>query len=1288
VGSEYTRSGVRRAGDDYQDIVALELFVEMLEHPDRYEWVRVEADDAGFLDDVVALRADGVIVAKQVKFSAHPDDAADPYSWDDLLKQRTSKQGTSLPSLLWKWGSSFQQLKGAYAGVKASLVSNRRAGDDLQSSLAPPGVVDLERVTDSKVRDSVVAQFGGEDNAREFFAAFQFQLDQPDLYTLEEATFHRFERLDGDLGGWKSLKDELRRWVRERNSPPPNGQITLGSIKAAARWRQLKALPEDFVVPPDFVIPDDNFHGNLMRLLQRTASGCVVLTGPPGIGKSTYISNLSRELWKADIPVVRHHFFLSIDDSTPFRYHHLKVASSLMSELQTLCVRLGLELRHGNPRPEDLPSWISDIGTQLAERGDRLVVILDSLDHVWRETESITELNNLFQLLTPIPLGVILLVGTQPVDASRLPRRLSDIAPRESWLYLPAMDYPAVRRWTEFHSSELHIVRDGEIDSHRLDEIAGALWKRSEGYPLHLIYLLKSLEQVEGYITSREIERLPEAPRDITRYYERFWEELRDDSKQVLCLLATCDFPWSRIAIAECLDPASQNLTIETAIQRVAHLTASGPLGLQFVHSSLQFFVREQAHYRNYGARIREMALEWLKTRAPDFFRWSYEWLLAAEGGDQEPLVQGPSRAWLIESMARGYPTHTADRILTQCAWIALQRGQLDRFVEVALLSDYLSEAEDSRDYALEPLLGAQLAIHEDETILDRTRGEMNRLGNLELLYLAEFCEGRGMREVIDQCFDRLNSRIRAGLTGRHDVYPRMDPSRCLSRVAAFAPTVAPRSILNWLRGQQQTKFVRALWENYMDSLRVHRQVDRLHVVVEGSNDMHSERSQALARLLLLACEDGFDALTGCKTDSADPIVVVARALRGEPNNLDEPVQVPEPWVLRIPEYELYQHYDEMAEYFWRMFFVFVANCLLGRKDQNIRLTEPFADKGWIGGFLNRSAAAASDFAQRIRLKGFTRYSWLFAQFAEISRPDIADRMGHGFVVAIRKMIYRLAMDLQALQAGTHAPALDGEDIEVARQTPLFLLQVWMETTVAYRRAWFTADGLIATLKMIESELRSTVEDFGSRAELCALAAELAALHTAKDAAAKWVRNCWSNLLAYGYHKDMLLDQCLEAAEHLQKAGWGRDALNLLARLAPPISVVGDYTDGDETNHFPRELGRLLLQGDLNLFVKYHDWLSAHGEYWDAKSIFETFVSRVDLSNRVFRAVAETAVERENLVTLALRSEKGDMGATECLRKMPFPYPGRSQAGGFCCGSEADCGPVDARSCRIPSRKV
>lgn len=73
-----TRSGARRQGDEYQDVQALNLLVEWLEQRDRYQRVQLEADGSGSLDDLLALRSDGVLEVWQVKFSTGsytPEDA-------------------------------------------------------------------------------------------------------------------------------------------------------------------------------------------------------------------------------------------------------------------------------------------------------------------------------------------------------------------------------------------------------------------------------------------------------------------------------------------------------------------------------------------------------------------------------------------------------------------------------------------------------------------------------------------------------------------------------------------------------------------------------------------------------------------------------------------------------------------------------------------------------------------------------------------------------------------------------------------------------------------------------------------------------------------------------------------------------------------------------------------------------------------------------------------------------------------------------------------------------------
>lgn len=46
-----TRSGVRRAGDDYQDILAAELLVNWLASPQKCRYVVLENSKAGSLDD-------------------------------------------------------------------------------------------------------------------------------------------------------------------------------------------------------------------------------------------------------------------------------------------------------------------------------------------------------------------------------------------------------------------------------------------------------------------------------------------------------------------------------------------------------------------------------------------------------------------------------------------------------------------------------------------------------------------------------------------------------------------------------------------------------------------------------------------------------------------------------------------------------------------------------------------------------------------------------------------------------------------------------------------------------------------------------------------------------------------------------------------------------------------------------------------------------------------------------------------------------------------------------------
>ncbi len=160
----------------------------------------------------------------------------------------------------------------------------------------------------------------------------------------------------------------MRVWIRERNQPPPGGQITYEILKRAAGWRQLRPLPQDFEIPSDYVLPSTEFHTDFLKVIETGSGSCFMLTGPPGSGKSTYLSYFARDLRHRFVPVIRHHYFLSTHYRGDDRVPHQRVAESLMSELETHYPdALGRDLRK-NPRPDHLGRWLESCGMHFATK--------------------------------------------------------------------------------------------------------------------------------------------------------------------------------------------------------------------------------------------------------------------------------------------------------------------------------------------------------------------------------------------------------------------------------------------------------------------------------------------------------------------------------------------------------------------------------------------------------------------------------------------------------------------------------------------------------------------------------------------------------------------------------------------------------------------------------------------------------------------------------------------------------------------------------------------------------
>jgi hypothetical protein len=1105
--------------------------------------------------------------------------------------------------------------------------------------------VEIAQITDPAIRSAIVAQVGGEPEATAFFQAFEFNLDSPDIEIREESLMHKFEALGLREAGLMRLKDRLRRWIRKNES------ILFTEIQGASLWQELAPLPQECPIPDDFVIPSMAFHEKLINALDGTAT-CVVLSGPPGIGKTSYLSNLYQELRGKDGFAVRHHYHLPLGDGTPFRYSHEKVANSLMAEMKIIAAKRKLQMPVRNPETEELREWLLVIGQQLKARNEKLVVILDGLDHVWNDSGSIEELDRLFQIITPVPDGTALLIGTQPVDDTRLPRRLSNIAPRENWLHLPALERAAVKEWTKLHAEDLGITEQSR--DHWVSTLASALWRKSEGYPLHLRYILASLRETKDHITEHDIDALPDVPHaDITTYYGFLWRELSDTSRQVLALLATCDFPWSRLAIAECLDPLRVNQTIGSSIRQVTHLTVDQPLGLSFVHSSVRAYVLDHPDYSNYAPRIRAMSLQWLRKSAPAVYRWSYEWLLAADTGDSTELLTGPNRNWLIDGMARGYPISSAERILQRAARCALMGDDFGRFMRLALLGDYLTNAAQFREEIVERLTSTQLALSEDPLLLKRMEGSLKFLTCLELEALAVESRRQTRSDLVRLALAELNLRIsqedeqQAGADSRTRV-------QALVRVAAFASTKGPGAAKAFIE-QFDPGTAAELWTHYMRSLRRFRQIETLRALCSETTGIINDRSVATAVLTAREEQCDFDPQYPTGTDIGDPFVVIFWFLKGRIDNSIRQVNMPKPWVFDLKWRNYHGPYDDVIEYLWRMFFVFTANALIGREEESAKVLQSLDNESWGVKFLALTESVARKFATHIGSRSPAPYGWIIQELSDIKIPNHdLDAAGNAFSTAARHAVFRIAIDALILQGSPESLRITPVDVRRTRESPFFWIDPWLDSLLATPRAWCTEEGLTAILEEVQLVLDSSIDTFDSRAQTCVAAAELAAAHGSKQHGANWLRKAWENLLAYGFHKDFLLDQCIEAVDHLFKIERKSEAESLLKRLAAPVAHVADFTDGDETNHFPAELGKLLADHDPSAFARYYEWLCGRGDYWEAETIFAKLIRTVDLNNPYAAAVGATAIDARSLQALATRSSDGDLASGTCLKKLAF----------------------------------
>jgi NACHT domain len=479
------------------------------------------------------------------------------------------------------------------------------------------------------------------------------------------------------------------------------------------------------------------------------------LWGTPGRGKSTYLSFLINELNKKKLPCIRHHYFLSLDDTTADRISFSDVAHSLIDQISARYPEAVKE-RNLSEIPNDLRKWLSACGEYFAKQSKKFYVVVDGLDHVWRERMNIDQMNHLFNYLLPCPKNVMLIVGTQRVADLQLPSQLLTRAPDSAWIEIPAMDERAVHDWVEGQDKakrlRLHdYARRRDQRKRTLDEVIQAFFDISHGHPLHLIYSFETLVRRGTIVTADEVKILPRCPAgDIRRYYKNLWGRLKPQAKQVLHLVAGADFRWPANGLRRC----GGNL------DEVDRLLEHRRTGVAPFHGSILAYAREQPDHESTYRALLPKVIRWLEHDAPPFWRWGWLWIVKARNGKPADLLAKPTRKWVIDSLADGWPDAQIIAILRQAEIEAFSGGDYRRCIELRSLKVRVQNGPEFQMYQYPEFIEAALRSSENEQQVLNMADEIGSLPDAQLVALLRSLPEVLSEEIGKECEAELRRRV------------------------------------------------------------------------------------------------------------------------------------------------------------------------------------------------------------------------------------------------------------------------------------------------------------------------------------------------------------------------------------------------------------------------------------------------------------------------------------------------------------------------------------------------
>ena len=1242
TGHDYKRTGLLRAGFQYQDLVAIETLINFYRQRDLYAWVQLEAEDQEFrsIEDVVACRPDGLYELIQVKFTADPDAPANNLSWRWL----TANGGTRKKSLLQKWTATTLHHKAAGTLAQAALKTDR-VPDTAFAKCLKGTKVDYTLLPE-KDKAIVEKQLGSPEDAKSFFESFEFIHSLPRLDDLEEKLWSRIAS-DTDRGGWFQFWAQVQRWSTRKGQPDPDGKIKYIHLRQAFSVKRSKPLPQGFLVPPAYNIPDEDFDRKFLKEITGS-EGLTVLWGPPGRGKSTYLSHCVESIDQENIVCIRHHYFLSLDDRSEGRFHYHAIAQSLKHQLEETIP----DLRESR---EDFGDILETAALRLQEEGRLLIVVVDGLDHVWREHRDREYMEMLFNALLPLPPNVRLIVGTQKIASEHLPARLLNALPTEHWTELPLMSQAAVHRCLSFQdkAGRLNVEVVGQQTRDQIvHALANAFHDISQGLPLHLIYSFEAVARTGNAVTAEDIAALPACPTgDIQDYYRSFWERIGAKARTILHVLAGLEFGPPPFAMHDCFGRTDDSFL---ALDEINHLLDYREIEVRPFHGSLFAFIRDfPEHNATFLAHASDV-LTWIEKDAPEYWHWAWLWITKAQLGDPSDLIAGPNREWAINSLVSGFPIEQLITILDHAEKAAFNAFDLPRLLTLRLLKTRAVNGPEFQTNEWPLFQEIAVSLSKDPHIRALLRATLHR-ASVDLLPFIVRSADESVRAITAQAtIAELNQRILRLQHNDMENWSEYDKlAHSIVAVLANDGSKSVRRVLDYAKRFEEEE-AEALIATYVLESLLASNFDNIFEVGKkwSRHDIDHNTFAAL-------CFEGLDPAAKPKLKAlAHPAIRCLALLKGgTAKKCRTKKDLSRMFIEAEDRDPVFKHNIRRTVY--EVFFSALATGLSGGTAQGWSNIPVDAQKTWLSEAVRALERLAGGIAEGWRAS--QRWPTLQDIYDNLElEPPIShsyDAQRH--FTTIRLAFRDIAVDLCTIAKGLDSNALIGvSDINSASISPFWLDDLWVDHFTERRIPLHTPEAAQVLVERLGHDFDTKITEVIERTRDTTKLAMFAADHVA-PLAQKELKRAVGCMLGYGWRKDTFALEVLESLDLLARNGDG-DALKALIDLAGEFEALTDYTDGAETNHIRGKYYKTISSYFPERIPACYARLIRVGEWHYAESLAISIAETDQVESRTGRALLESyivpseisALEEPDLATrphikaalVAVRRKTGRVG--------------------------------------------